>query len=39
LCGATLTSCASARLAIFIDCQTPFHGVSMIATSIDCSRK
>ena len=25
--------------AIFIDCHTPFHGVSMIATSIACSRK
>src|SRR5205814_1359352 len=25
--------------AIFIDCQAPFHGVSMIPTSIACSRK
>ena len=25
--------------AIFIDCRTPFQGVSMIATSIACSRK
>src|SRR5712691_1693372 len=37
--GATLTSHASAAEAIFIDCQTPFHGVSMMATSIACSRK
>ena len=28
-----MTSCASAAAAIFIDCHTPFQGVSMMATS------